>query len=63
MSFLHEASIGQDNSWSLCSLEFVATGRVYFDVVLCSACVCNAIHRAIGKWFPSTVVTIIIGLF
>ena len=63
MGSLNEASIWQDKSWSLCSLDFVYTGRVYFDVVLCSSCVYNAIPRVIVGCVLSTVVTIIIGLF
>ena len=35
------------------------TGRVYFDVVLCSTCVSDAIRRVIGGWVTSTVVTCI----
>ena len=63
MDCLHDASIRQDNLRSLCSLDFVDEGRVYFHVVLCSACVCNAMCRVIVGLVNSTVVTIIIGLF
>ena len=62
MGCLHEASIWLDNSRSLCSIYSVTTGRVYFDVALHCAFICNAIRRFIVGWVTSTVVTIIIGM-
>ena len=45
------------------SLDFIATWRVYFDVVMCIACVFNSVYGLVVWWVASTVVTIIIGMF
>ena len=47
----------------LCSIEFVTTGSVYFDVVLCGSYICNVTRRIIVGWVPSTVIKIIVGMY
>ena len=63
MNCLNEASIWEEYYQSLHCFEFILTWRVYFDIVLHCARVCNAVHRVIGWWVPSTVVTFISVLY
>ena len=59
MVFLHEDSIWEGYLQSLCYIDFIFTWCVYSDILLRFTRVCDAVHKVIGGWVPSTVVTFI----
>ena len=59
MGCLHEDNIWEEYLISLRCLDFISTWCAYFGVVLRCTCVINDVHRVVGGWVPSTVVTFI----